>query len=210
MKLSPVGTAELSPGRSPGLEIRKTTSPVGTTEATWRRPPEPFRLEILIPDPITFQSSLRDLSRMHANPGLRPGLSSAVPAGLNLRSVLMPTVVARDVTKGGWVLPCMGRIKKARQGFHVESVARIPGLKRETPRHAGAPFGSSPESCWGEKRRWLVGCCQIHREPMVRVGPLLPELESCSRQQGHYSLVSEFITVFGVDGLASGEGHFPA
>jgi hypothetical protein len=30
-----------------------------------------------------FQSSLRDYSCVHANPGLRPGLSSAVPSGLD-------------------------------------------------------------------------------------------------------------------------------
>jgi hypothetical protein len=44
---------------------------------------------IEIPDPLPesrtsslFQSSLRDFSMMHAYPGLRPGLSSAVPPGL--------------------------------------------------------------------------------------------------------------------------------
>jgi hypothetical protein len=33
-----------------------------------------------------FQPSLRDFSMSHQNPGLRPGLFSAVPAGLNLDS----------------------------------------------------------------------------------------------------------------------------
>jgi hypothetical protein len=38
---------------------------------------------------MTFQSSLRDFSMAHANPGLRPGLSSAVPTGLDFEMVVL-------------------------------------------------------------------------------------------------------------------------
>jgi hypothetical protein len=40
----------------------------------------------------TFQSSLRDFSIADTNPGLRPGLSSAVPAGLNPELVAHPQI----------------------------------------------------------------------------------------------------------------------
>ena len=44
-------------------------------------------LALLILRDRLFQSSLRDFSMVHANPGLRPGLSSDVPTGLILQSV---------------------------------------------------------------------------------------------------------------------------
>jgi hypothetical protein len=90
-ELSPAGTAELSPGRSPGLACA-WKSPVGTIEkviGSGILNRGRFSREVLWRSPRgNCQSSLRDFSSFDFYPGLRPGLSSAVPAGLILLSVL--------------------------------------------------------------------------------------------------------------------------
>jgi len=42
-----------------------------------------------------FQSSLRDSSIVRANPGLRPGLSSAVPTGLVIEMAILTQGLGR-------------------------------------------------------------------------------------------------------------------
>ena len=49
----------------------------------------------------------------------------------------------------------------------------------------------------------LVRGRQIHREPVIGVAPLPPQLEPSSREQTDHALVSELIAVLRVDGLAS-------
>src|ERR1700733_3965312 len=72
--------------------MRETTSPEGTTESYQvvpGIPPDILRLRLrracvsmtMCRQP--YQSSLRDSSMEHSNPGLRPGLSTAVPTGLD-------------------------------------------------------------------------------------------------------------------------------
>ena len=68
------------------FQTDRKMSPVGTT-GSYPALPRALQFKpiprLRIPDPITFQSSLRDFSMTPANPGLRPGLNSAVPTGLN-------------------------------------------------------------------------------------------------------------------------------
>jgi hypothetical protein len=67
-KRSPGGTAELSPGRSPGKGFRDTTSPEGTAENGLQRSPG---------QASAVPPGLNHVFMLY--PGLRPGLSSAVP-----------------------------------------------------------------------------------------------------------------------------------
>jgi hypothetical protein len=82
-RLSPAGTIELSPGRSPGLSRRVRKVPKGRLEICWT----PFRMwnldrgmRMVIP---AVPAGLDRVSE--SNPGLRPGLNSAVPAGLSCK-----------------------------------------------------------------------------------------------------------------------------
>jgi hypothetical protein len=82
LRMSPAGTAEFSPGRSPGFDSETRSSPAGTAGITIR---------ILLPK---FQHSRNGVFHISSrpcgtfrtrrlNPGLRPGLSSTVPTGLS-------------------------------------------------------------------------------------------------------------------------------
>jgi hypothetical protein len=66
------------------------SSPVGTAGSYLEAVPEHFPPQNIrrFPDPITFQPSLRDSSRPPANPGLRPGLSSASPVQIGFERCL--------------------------------------------------------------------------------------------------------------------------
>jgi hypothetical protein len=84
MRLSPEGTAELSPGRSPGsgCALEKSRRDdcksyrIGTAEY-FNRKFSGNRLQVTASRPYgTFRPS-------NFCPGLRPGLNSAVPAGLD-------------------------------------------------------------------------------------------------------------------------------
>jgi hypothetical protein len=81
------------------------SSPVGTTgsylDISRYSAIGVFSIHSQIPDIFSinfFQSSLRDFSMGHANPGLRPGLSSAVPTGLILHSFVLTRASARVVS----------------------------------------------------------------------------------------------------------------
>ena len=91
IKSSPVGTAELSPGRSPGLATA-LKSPVGTTEKVIEMVQNSGSRAGIV-NRETFRDVRATASRPYGTfrrsnpyPGLRPGLSSAVPAGLSLQS----------------------------------------------------------------------------------------------------------------------------
>ena len=71
-KLSPAGTAECSPGRQSWVCATQTKSPVGTTESYPG-----------IIAPVIFSRPYGTPRAFKSYPGLRPGLHSAVPAGLS-------------------------------------------------------------------------------------------------------------------------------
>jgi hypothetical protein len=79
--MSPAGTAEFSPGRSPGFDSETRSSPAGTA-GTIRIPLSKFPY---IRNGVWHISSrpFGTFRTRRINPGLRPGLSSTVPAGLN-------------------------------------------------------------------------------------------------------------------------------
>jgi hypothetical protein len=79
--MSPAGTAEFSPGRSPGFDSETRSSPGGTA-GTIRIPLSKFQY---IRNGVWHISSrpFGTFRTRRINPGLRPGLSSTVPAGLN-------------------------------------------------------------------------------------------------------------------------------
>jgi hypothetical protein len=89
-----VGTAELSPGRSPGLPVSRK-SPVGTTEKGIEMVPNSSSgwgifNHGMLRDFLVISS--RPCGTFHLSnlyPGLRPGLSSAVPAGLIWQSLVL-------------------------------------------------------------------------------------------------------------------------
>jgi hypothetical protein len=107
--VSPAGTAELSPGRSPGLEIRVRKVPKGRLAGT--KDIEIFAIENS-PGPGLgkfFSRPCGTFPERMANPELRPGLSSAVPTGLDFVMVACKARTYRPVTKPRREVCCGGR-----------------------------------------------------------------------------------------------------
>jgi hypothetical protein len=80
-----------------------------------------------------FQSSLRDFSIAHANPGLRPGLSSAVPfdklrAGSSGLDIEMLALVPKQFSYGCWAV-CSGfKLPPSKDGVRSQSAGGRRGL----------------------------------------------------------------------------------
>jgi len=96
--LSPAGTVELSPGRSPGFIRRVRKVPKGRLEICQT----PFRMYWNLDRGMRMVPAVpRGLDRVsESNPGLRPGLNSAVPAGLICNWSRTETLKASSVPFG--------------------------------------------------------------------------------------------------------------
>jgi hypothetical protein len=142
------------------VEIRETKSPVGTTETYPEAIPGTSNQKysaMRISDPLpesrkisqqSFQSSLRDFSFAPPNPGLRPGLSSAVPTGLDFVMVVL-TLTLKPKT----IVGLTARLKSCpdtnpnpewRSGCYSPKLIRRP--KRATRGEASVSAGVLPAS----------------------------------------------------------------
>jgi hypothetical protein len=111
---------------------------------------------------MTFQSSLRGFSIARANPGLRPGLSSAVPTGLDFERVVLTLtlwpvryviamIVLKSVPQGLKALIDAAYCGTAEAMLYVQSGRRgqryVVSLNRQTPPLSIRGWGAILRAC---------------------------------------------------------------
>ena len=129
-KLSPAGTAECSPGRQSWVCATQTKSPVGTTESYPG-----------IIAPVIFSRPYGTPRAFKSYPGLRPGLHSAVPAGLSPGSheTLKPVPFNRSLFSRALRALSFRPSPRASCGIHLQlRLAMAAGGSTRVPRKAKA------------------------------------------------------------------------
>ncbi len=167
-KIGPAGTAELSPGRSPGWLVSQK-SPVGTTEKASRNGPEfgqrmgNSQSRNTSRSPGSFQSSLRDFSSLESLPRtaswakfskVQPSLRDKLRAG-SAGLILAVDGSHADSEAQFFLGPFMARLKSCPD---TKPRKMPPGQCAPTPEQgteqSQAPVHGAPRQAW-PSRAWV-------------------------------------------------------